>query len=111
MKAKAKKKTVAAKSVKKRESKPKARCASKVKIKYDVGFSNILFIRGSGAGLSWDRGVELQNVSPDEWVWEVSGPFQDCEFKVLINDQCFEEGENHHIAKGQCMEYTPNFLK
>lgn len=82
---------------------------ARVVVKYDVGFNNTLAIRGNGAGLSWDRGAPLKNVGPDEWVWETSAPFTDCEFKVLINDQNYECGENHHLGPSAKFQYTPSF--
>jgi len=82
---------------------------TKVTIKYDVGFNNQFFIRGQGAGLSWEKGQLLQNKGSDEWVWESDASFQDCEFKVLINDQWYESGENHHVRKGESLQYTPSF--
>jgi outer membrane biosynthesis protein TonB len=33
----------------------------------DVGFGNSLYVRGSGAGLSWSKGTLLDNVTPYEW--------------------------------------------
>lgn len=82
---------------------------TRVVIRYNVGFKNNLFIRGKGAGLNWDRGVQLKNTGPDEWVWESSMPFNECEFKVLINDKQYEAGENHHIRNGITVQYTPKF--
>jgi hypothetical protein len=82
---------------------------SRIKVKYDVGFNNNLYIRGNGPGLSWEQGALMKNVGPDEWVWETSQPFSDCEFKVLINDECFEGGDNHRLSKGGTVQYTPYF--
>ncbi|MGE0670457.1 MAG: hypothetical protein AB7H48_00490 [Parachlamydiales bacterium] len=82
---------------------------ARIVVKYDVGFNNTLSIRGNGAGLSWDRGAPLKNIGPDEWVWETSAPFTDCEFKVLINDQNYECGENHHLGPSSKFQYTPSF--
>jgi hypothetical protein len=56
-------------------------------IKFDCGFNNWITIRGEGAGLSWQTGTALKNISPDEWVFETDVPFANCEFKVLINDE------------------------
>ncbi|MBM3208417.1 MAG: hypothetical protein FJZ57_07455 [Chlamydiae bacterium] len=83
--------------------------AGKVVVKFDVGFSNALFIRGQGAGLSWEKGVPLKNVGACEWVWEPDHAFNECEFKVLINDQQYENGENHHIRYGDVIQYIPVF--
>jgi len=82
---------------------------TRLTIKYDVGFSNQLFIRGKGANLSWDKGQLLKNVKPDEWIWECETPFNTCEFKILINDHVYENGDNHQINSGCSLVYTPNF--
>lgn len=88
---------------------PKASTKTRVVIKYDIGFSNELFIRGQGAGLSWDKGEKLKNTQADEWVWEPKAAFQECTFKVLINDQSYECGDNHEIKSGAQFTYTPDF--
>ncbi len=90
-------------------SEKKASFKTKVTIKYDVGFPNQLFIRGKGANLNWDKGQPLKNVKPDEWVWETDTHFTHCEFKVLINDRIYENGDNHHLNAGSNLLYTPHF--
>lgn len=82
---------------------------TRITINYDVGFNNHLFLRGQGAGLSWEKGVKLKNVKADEWAWETTLPFECCEFKVLINDQHYEIGENHQIKGGSSIKYAPRF--
>lgn len=81
----------------------------KVTVKYDVGFSNALYIRGNGANLSWEKGTQLKNTKPDEWIWEPTTPFNNCEFKILINDKKYEEGENHHLHSGSNIQINPKF--
>jgi hypothetical protein len=83
--------------------------ATRITIRFNAGFKNTLYVRGKGAGLSWDRGVQLKNTGPDEWVWEINQPFNECEFKVLINDKQYEVGENHHARGGISFQYTPKF--
>ena len=85
------------------------RSGARVTVRYDVGYNNHLFIRGNGPGLSWERGVKLKNLGPDEWVWETNLPMDDCEFKVLINDEQYEAGENHLLHDGVAFQYTPRF--
>lgn len=82
---------------------------TRIIVKYDVGFNNSIYIRGKGANLSWDKGVLLKNVKNDEWVWETDAPFATCEFKVLVNDKHYEQGENHHLHSGANISYTPKF--
>ncbi len=93
---------------KKSDTTVKPRKKTKVMIKYDVGYNNNLYIRGNGPGLSWEHGVLLQNIGPDEWIWEANLS-TGCDFKVLINDQQYETGENHHIEDGTLIQYTPQF--
>jgi len=83
--------------------------ACKITIRYDVGFPNSITIRGKGGGLSWDKGMNLKNVSRDTWVFEPKGDANNIEFKVLINDQLYETGYNHTLKNGDSIEYTPAF--
>ena len=94
------------KTTEQREHKPKH---SVIKIKYDTGFTNSLYIRGSGGGLNWDKGILMENRGADEWVWETADSCKGVEFKVLINDACYEEGSNHLIESGSEISYTPKF--
>lgn len=82
---------------------------TRITVKYDVGFGNTLSLRGQGANLSWDKGVPMKNVKPDEWVWETDIPFATAEFKTLINDKTYEVGRNHLLHSGTTVQYTPRF--
>lgn len=82
---------------------------TRVVVKCDVGFGNHLYIRGKGANLSWDKGVAMKNTKPDEWVWETDLPISTGEFKVLINDNRYEGGENHPFKPNAAIEIAPRF--
>lgn len=82
---------------------------TRITIKYDVGYTNYFTIRGKGANLSWEKGQSLKNIKQDEWIWETDAHFNQCEFKILINDQTYEKGENHLINFGSSVVYTPKF--
>ena len=100
------------KKTKVEEKKGPASCKeaeARIVVRYDVGYDNYLFIRGNGPGLSWEKGVKLKNIGPDEWVWETGCSSCNCEFKVLINDVQYETGENHHLYDGVVFHYTPHF--
>lgn len=85
---------------------------TRIIVQYDVGLNNSLFLRGQGlTNLSWDKGLELKNIKPDEWIWETDKPFSNCEFKVLINDNIYEIGENHSVIKGESIRINPKFPK
>jgi hypothetical protein len=95
--------------VQRQNSTPMKSSKTLLRIKYDAGFSNTLFIRGKGGGLSWDKGIPLKNVKADEWVWETSNLTGECEYKILINDKNFETGENHHLHPGSTIQIIPQF--
>lgn len=83
---------------------------AEVIVRFDVGFSNRLYIRGQGNGLNWQKGQEMENVGPDRWRWIAKNPTTGpCEFKVLINDSRYETGSNHRLNQGEKAEYTPHF--
>ena len=78
-------------------------------IKYDCGFGHSLYIRGSGANLTWEKGIQLRNIGPDAWVYETDKDFDALEFKVLVDDSRWEGGDNHRIPRSQTLEYRPSF--
>jgi hypothetical protein len=82
---------------------------TRLTIKYDAGFHNHLHIRGEGANLSWEKGIPLKNVGHDEWIWETTSPFTKCEFKILINDHHYEQGNNQTIVSGCHLQHHPKF--
>jgi len=84
--------------------------STRVTVLYDCGFNNNLYIRGEGIStLSWDKGMKMKNIAADKWVFESTRPFSTLEFKVLINDTDYEQGENHMIGYAQTIEITPKF--
>jgi len=116
---KATKKVVAKKVVKKAPAKktaaPKAKIPSKQVVKtsiiarVDVGFGNQLYVRGTGAGLSWEKGLPLENVSAYEWTFATTKAKSDVTFKFLINDELWAEGDNVIAAKGATSISSPVF--
>ncbi len=103
----AKKKTVSKKVIKKAAKRPAKKTV--IFVECDCGFNNHLFIRGEGAGLSWHHGQQLINNKSDEWVFEIAHVEPCIEFKILLNDQVFEIGENHKVKKGQKYQVKPKF--
>ena len=79
-----------------------------IEAKIDVGFGNKLFVRGQGAGLSWDHGVPLECV--DSKTWRLSVPATDkLQFKLLINDSEWAKGEDVVAVPGKRVEVVPAF--
>jgi hypothetical protein len=80
-----------------------------IDVKRDVGFGNAVFLRGQGAGLTWERGLPLVCVDAQTWRW--SGMAKDpIKFKLLINDTIWSAGNDLMIAPGQKMEVAPDFV-
>jgi len=52
-----------------------------------IGIGNKLFVRGNGAGLSWDKGVPLQFVSIGKWRWETDEAHLPIAVRLYKNDQ------------------------
>jgi len=78
-------------------------------VEYDCGFANQLTIRGDGAGLCWNQGIPLKNIDSTHWEWSPKKTFHVLQFKILINDQRYEEGENHTLHQGDTYTLTPQF--
>lgn len=96
---------------KKAASKKKASSVTTTTIiaKVDVGFGNLLYIRGDGEGLSWDMGIQMQNTAADEWTLSSTGIKKDFACKFLINDETWSEGEDVIIRAGEKSVIVPSF--
>lgn len=51
-----------------------------------IGIGNRLFVRGSGPGLSWEKGIPLQFVSIGKWRWETAETAAPVRLKLYKND-------------------------
>lgn len=74
----------------------------------DVGFGNVLTIRGSGPGLSWDAGVQMACEGASEWTF-IAPAGGSLTFKVLLNDQVWSVGEDYVAPSGQTTVIAPAF--
>ncbi|MFQ3270716.1 MAG: outer membrane biosynthesis protein TonB [Lentimonas sp.] len=86
----------------------KAAAATSIIARVDVGFGNALYVRGEGAGLSWNKGTALENTTPYEWTL-ISTKKGNVTFKFLINDELWAEGENITIEAGGESNSSPIF--
>jgi hypothetical protein len=83
--------------------------ATFISAKIDIGFGNHLFVRGSGPGLSWDRGVAMDCVGTGLWTLAVKNATQPVTFKVLVNDLSWCAGDDYVAAPGQSVNVVPTF--
>lgn len=75
----------------------------------DIGFGNALFLRGTGPGLSWDKGIAMDCVGTGLWTTSVKHAKEAVVFKVLVNDLSWSSGEDYVAAPGQSVTITPSF--
>ena len=97
---------VAAPAVKPVTSKP---VKTTITAKIDVGFGNALFVRGEGAGLSWEKGLAMENVGSDVWRVVLAESARSYTFKFLINDTTWSAGPDFTAACGTNVTLTPEF--
>ncbi|MBS0605779.1 MAG: hypothetical protein KF898_07060 [Parachlamydiales bacterium] len=78
---------------------------ARIVVKYEGAESDKLFIRGTGPNMSWGPGIEMRKEG-SLWIYESTAPFETFEFKMMLNDQLWEAGENHKIASGKPVELS-----
>jgi hypothetical protein len=77
--------------------------------KVDVGFGNTLFVRGGGAGLSWEKGTALDCTGNDTWTLVLPAVEKPFAFKLVLNDTVWSTGEDYSAAPGGTVTVTPSF--
>ncbi|MDB6113764.1 MAG: hypothetical protein JWQ83_2050 [Lacunisphaera sp.] len=105
-KAPAKKTTAPAKTKPSRTSEPPATFIS---AKIDIGFGNHLYVRGTGPGLSWDRGIAMDCVGAGLWTITVKQATAPVTFKLLVNDLSWSAGDDFVAEPGQSITVVPGF--
>lgn len=80
-----------------------------ISARIDIGFGNVLSIRGEGAGLSWDQGLVMANVEKDLWQVTLGESAQPVIFKFLVNDLSWSTGPDYTIASGASVTLLPEF--
>ena len=75
----------------------------------DIGFGNTLYVRGEGAGLSWDRGLLLDCVSDEVWSIKLGESTRPILFKFLVNDLSWSTGDDYVATPGETVSLVPVF--
>ena len=75
----------------------------------DIGFGNALYVRGEGAGLSWDRGTLMTCVTDSQWQIALGESARPIVFKFLVNDISWSAGEDYSVAAGGTVSVVPTF--
>ncbi|HTJ79319.1 MAG TPA: hypothetical protein VL357_10015 [Rariglobus sp.] len=88
---------------------PSKTVATLIGANIDIGFGNILYIRGEGAGLSWDEGVPLECVKDDFWSISLPETSKSIIYKFLINDLTWSAGPDYVAVSGKKTIVSPTF--
>lgn len=84
---------------------------TKVRVHYNVGYGNTMYLRGDTYPLWWDQGRKMRNVSSDVWEFEMERipAGATVQFKPLKNDITWSIGNNYTVTGGQTIDIYPNF--
>lgn len=86
-----------------------AKGPTEIFVKCSVPFGHNLFIRGSGNGLSWEKGLPLTQIDEETWVFRSKDPLGEMGYKFLFDDEIWEEGENRCLTQGHEEISSPKF--
>lgn len=79
-----------------------------IEARIDVGFGNNLFVRGQGAGLSWELGTPLKCLDGRTWQWSAKANSK-LTFKLLLNDAVWAKGDDVVVPPGRKIAIVPAF--
>lgn len=92
-----------------RELAPPPRQATEITVTCELPFGHTLFIRGSGNGLNWNKGIPLCQISRETWTFNSTTSLRDIDFKFLIDDQIWENGPNRKGSSNPLENCQPLF--
>lgn len=82
---------------------------TRISAKKDIGFGNILYLRGDGPGLSWEHGVPMDCDKDSLWSWATVETAKAFTYKVLVNDISWSVGEDFTAHVGKNNKADPEF--
>lgn len=75
-----------------------------------IGIGNKPYLRGSGGGLSWDKGLQMDFKSIGKWEWTAPDALESpIEVQVYCNDLDPDENGKHTLEPGAKLEISPKF--
>ncbi len=83
--------------------------ATVIQARIDIGFGNSLYVRGEGAGLSWDEGKRMDCVADDLWQVTLPESARSIVFKFLVNDLSWSTGPDYTVSGGSSVTLVPEF--
>jgi hypothetical protein len=74
-----------------------------------IGIGNKPYLRGEGAGLSWDEGVPMNFIEIGKWAWTPTRKNAALTVQVYRNDEDPDKGGKIEVKSGEEIEITPDF--
>jgi uncharacterized coiled-coil protein SlyX len=75
-----------------------------------IGIGNKPFVRGSGAGLNWERGIAMEFVEIGKWRWIApAGLEEPLELQLFRNDEDADSTGKYTLEPGQQLDLSPVF--
>ena len=75
-----------------------------------IGIGNKPFVRGSGAGLNWDKGIAMEFVEIGKWQWIAPADLDEpVELQLYRNDEDVDSTGKYTLEPGQQLDISPVF--
>ena len=75
-----------------------------------IGIGNKPFVRGSGAGLNWDKGIAMEFVEIGKWQWIAPADLDEpVELQLYRNDEDVDSTGKYTLEPGQQLDVSPVF--
>ena len=75
-----------------------------------IGIGNKPFVRGSGAGLNWDKGIAMEFVEIGKWQWIPPAELKEpVELQLFRNDEDADSTGKYTLEPGQQLDLSPVF--
>ena len=75
-----------------------------------IGIGNKPFVRGSGAGLNWDKGIAMEFVEIGKWQWIPPAELKEpVELQLFRNDEDVDSAGKYTLEPGQQLDISPVF--
>ncbi len=90
---------------------PPATTMTTVRVHYNAGFGNGVWIRGGEYPFWWDTGRTMRNLGNNVWEWQTERipAGHTVDVKPLINDYTWADGANVAITGGTTVDIYPTF--
>jgi len=82
-----------------------------IRVDYNSGYGNFLSVRGSKYPLWWNKGRYMHNIDASIWEYTIYRLAQneEIEFKIMLNDKNYSQGNNYRVKGGTTITVVPNF--